>query len=34
MEVGLILLVVTLFVNFLARMLLWSVTRKWKGGVA
>jgi phosphate transport system permease protein len=34
MEIGLILLVVTLFINFMARMLLWSVTRKWKGGVA
>ncbi|KAB0671156.1 phosphate ABC transporter permease subunit PstC [Oryzomonas sagensis] len=34
MEIGLILLFVTLVINFLARMLLWSVTRKWKGGVA
>jgi len=34
MEIGLILLVVTLFINFMARMLLWSVTRRWKGGVA
>jgi phosphate transport system permease protein len=34
MEIGLILLVVTLLINFMARMLLWSVTRKWKGGVA
>lgn len=34
MEIGLILLVVTLVINFLARMLLWSVTRKWKGGTA
>jgi phosphate transport system permease protein len=34
MEIGLILLVVTLVINFLARLLLWSVTRKWKGGTA
>jgi phosphate transport system permease protein len=34
MEIGLILLFVTLVINFLARMLLWSVTRKWKGGTA
>ncbi len=34
MEIGLILLVVTLAINFLARLLLWSVTRRWKGGVA
>ncbi len=34
MEIGLILLVVTLVINFLARLLLWSVTRRWKGGVA
>lgn len=34
MEIGLILLVVTLVINFLARMLLWSVTRRWKGSVA
>lgn len=34
MEVGLILLVVTLVINFLARLLLWSVTRRWKGGMA
>jgi phosphate transport system permease protein len=33
MEIGLILLVVTLVINFLARLLLWSVTRRWKGGV-
>ncbi len=34
MEIGLILLFVTLVINFLARLLLWSVTRRWKGGVA
>jgi len=34
MEIGLILLVVTLVINFMARLLLWSVTRRWKGGVA
>src|SRR6185369_2921653 len=33
MEIGLILLVVTLVINFMARLLLWSVTRRWKGGV-
>ncbi|RII29860.1 MAG: phosphate ABC transporter permease subunit PstC [Geobacter sp.] len=32
MEIGLILLVVTLVINFMARLLLWSVTRRWKGG--
>jgi phosphate transport system permease protein len=32
MEVGLILLVVTLVINVLARLLLWSVTRGAKGG--
>ena len=34
MEIGLILLVVTLVINFMARLLLWSVTRRWKGGAA
>jgi phosphate transport system permease protein len=34
MEIGLILLVVTLIINILARLLLWSVTRGEKGGVA
>jgi len=34
MEIGLILLVVTLVINFMARLLLWSVSRRWKGGVA
>lgn len=34
MEIGLILLLVTLLINFMARLLLWSVTRRWKGGVA
>lgn len=34
MEVGLILLAVTLIINVLARLLLWSVTRKLKGGTA
>jgi phosphate transport system permease protein len=34
MEIGLILLIVTLAINFLARLLLWSVTRSWKGGSA
>lgn len=34
MEIGLILLFVTLLINFLARLLLWSVTRRWKGGAA
>jgi phosphate transport system permease protein len=34
MEVGLILLVVTLVINVLARLLLWSVTLGRKGGVA
>ena len=33
MEIGLILLVVTLIINVLARLLLWSVTRGEKGGV-
>jgi phosphate transport system permease protein len=33
MEIGLILLVVTLIINILARLLLWSVTRGEKGGV-
>jgi phosphate transport system permease protein len=33
MEIGLILLVVTLIINALARLLLWSVTRGEKGGV-
>ena len=33
MEIGLILLVVTLVVNILARLLLWSVTRGENGGV-
>ena len=32
MEIGLILLVVTVIINALARLLLWSVTRKEKGG--
>ena len=32
MEVGLILLAVTLVINALARLLLWSVTRKQSGG--
>ncbi|KAF0221506.1 MAG: phosphate ABC transporter [Geobacteraceae bacterium] len=32
MEIGLILLVVTLIINALARLLLWSVTRERKGG--
>lgn len=32
MEIGLILLVVTLIINIMARMLLWSVSRNWKGG--
>jgi phosphate transport system permease protein len=32
MEIGLILLVVTVIINGLARLLLWSVTRKEKGG--
>jgi phosphate transport system permease protein len=32
MEIGLILLVVTLLINMLARLLLWSVTRKTGGG--
>ncbi|HTP66561.1 MAG TPA: phosphate ABC transporter permease subunit PstC [Geobacteraceae bacterium] len=32
MEIGLILLVVTLIVNILARLLIWSVTRSEKGG--
>ena len=32
MEIGLILLVVTLIINVLARLLLWSVTRGEKGG--
>ena len=32
MEIGLILLVVTLIINMLARLLLWSVTRNAKGG--
>jgi phosphate transport system permease protein len=31
MEIGLMLLFVTLVINFMARMLLWSVTRRWKG---
>lgn len=34
MEIGLILLVVTLIINVLARLLLWSVTRGEKGRVA
>jgi phosphate transport system permease protein len=34
MEIGLILLVVTLIINSLARLLLWSVTRGAKGGRA
>jgi phosphate transport system permease protein len=33
MEIGLILLVITLIINVLARLLLWSVTRGEKGGV-
>jgi phosphate transport system permease protein len=33
MEIGLILLVVTLIINVLARLLLWSVTRGEKGGL-
>ncbi|HEY6009007.1 MAG TPA: phosphate ABC transporter permease subunit PstC [Geobacteraceae bacterium] len=33
MEIGLILLVVTLVINVLARLLLWGVTRSGKGGV-
>jgi phosphate transport system permease protein len=33
MEIGLILLVVTLIVNVLARLLLWSVTRGERGGI-
>jgi phosphate transport system permease protein len=32
MEIGLILLLVTLIINFLARLLLWSITRGAKGG--
>ena len=32
MEIGLILLVVTLVINMLAQLLLWSVTRRQKGG--
>ncbi len=32
-EIGLILLVVTLIVNVLARLLLWSVTRGERGGI-
>jgi phosphate transport system permease protein len=32
MEIGLILLVVTLIINCLAQLLLWSVTRGAKGG--
>ncbi len=34
MEIGLMLLFVTLVINFMARLLLWGVTRRWKGGVA
>nr|WP_224983399.1 phosphate ABC transporter permease subunit PstC [Geomonas agri] len=34
MEIGLILMVVTLIVNALARLLIWSVSRSAKGGVA
>lgn len=34
MEIGLILLAVTLIINTLARLLLWGVTRKQKGGSA
>jgi phosphate transport system permease protein len=33
MEIGLILLAITLVINILARILLWSVTRSEKGGV-
>jgi phosphate transport system permease protein len=33
MEIGLMLLVVTLIINSLARLLLWSVTRGGKEGV-
>ena len=33
MEIGLILLVVTIVINALARLLLWSVTKKQSGGV-
>jgi phosphate transport system permease protein len=33
MEIGLILLVITLIINMLARLLLWSMTRGAKGGV-
>jgi phosphate transport system permease protein len=33
MEIGLILLVVTLIINSLARVLLWSITRGAKGGI-
>jgi phosphate transport system permease protein len=32
MEIGLILLVVTLVINALARLLIWSVTRRQRGG--
>jgi phosphate transport system permease protein len=32
MEIGLILLCITLIINFLARLLLWSITRGAKGG--
>jgi phosphate transport system permease protein len=34
MEIGLILLFVTLAVNVLARLMIWSVTRGAKGGVS
>jgi len=34
MEVGLILLVITLFINVMARLLIWSVTRGRTGGHA
>lgn len=34
MEIGLILLAITLVINFMARLLLWSVTHRWKGGSA
>jgi phosphate transport system permease protein len=32
MEIGLLLLVVTLIINVMAQLLLWSVTRKTPGG--
>jgi phosphate transport system permease protein len=32
MEVGLLLLVITLIINILARLLLWSVSRRQSGG--